>query len=178
MRTFFDLPNTNSVCLFFKKWHFYKKGPLLFTTTPKTLFFWAFLKCLFSSFFMFSLVFLRHKKDKNKKCTFFFRKPFSWQPDKLPQKISHPYTLFVSFKIPQNTIQLGKTSKKNLGPSFDATLDQVLTQKKRKSWTKFWLYYIYIYISIPLSHSLSISGEVACKFHHRLIPPNWKDKRS
>ena len=90
-------------------------------------FFWNFLFPFFSCFLFF---FLQHKKDKNKKCTFFFENPFltPWQTAK--KLFSHPYTLFVFFKIPKKHYKTGeKQAKKNLGPSFDATLDQVLTQK-------------------------------------------------
>ena len=106
---------------------FLQKGPFLFTTTPKTLFFWVFFwNFRFPVFSCFLFFFLQHKKDKNKKCTFFFENPFFWQPDKLPKKFSHPYTLFVFFKIPKKHYKIGeKQAKKNLGPSFDATLDQL-----------------------------------------------------
>ena len=43
-------------------------------------------------------------------------------------------------------IKLGKTSKKNLGPGFDATLDQVLTRKKQILDQVLTLQHIYIYI--------------------------------
>ena len=60
----------------------------------------------------------------------FFQKPFFWHPDKLPKKNSHPYTLFAMFKIPPKHYNFGeKQAETNIGPSFDATLDQVLTQK-------------------------------------------------
>ena len=60
MHTFFDLPNTNSVCLFSKTWHFYKKGPFLFTTTPpqNTIFLGFFWNVRFPVFFSCFLFFL------------------------------------------------------------------------------------------------------------------------
>ena len=51
----FFLPNTNSVCLFFKKSHFCKKNIFFVQNHPKTLFFCFVLKCLFSMFFIFAL---------------------------------------------------------------------------------------------------------------------------
>ena len=102
-----------------------------FTTTQKTLFFWAFFwNFPFPCFSCFVFFFFQHEKDKNKKCTFFFENPFltPWQTAK--KLFSHPYTLFVFFKIPKKHYKTGeKQAKKNLGPGFDATLDQVLTQK-------------------------------------------------
>ena len=81
-----------------------------------------------------------------KKCTFFFRKPFCDTLTNCPKKFSHPYTLFVFFKITKKHSKIWGKQAKNI-------LDQVLTQpwtkfdsKKPKSWTKFWLYSIYIYI--------------------------------
>ena len=133
---------------FSKKWQCYKKNIFLHNH-PKTLFFWFFfLKFSFPLFSCFLFFFFQHKIDKNKKCTCFFENPFL-TPSQTAKKIfSHPYTLFAFFKIPQNTIKLGKTSKKkswtrfwrNLGPGFDS--------KNPKSWTRFWLYSIYIYIFV------------------------------
>ena len=144
---FFHLPNTNIVCLVFVKMSFLQKISFLFTTTPKFIF-WAFLKLSFSMFFIFSL-FLSptSKKRQKQKVHIFFRIPFftPWQTAK--NIFLHTYTLFVFFKMPQNTLKLGKTSK--------TILDQALTQpwtklwlKKTKSWTKFWLYNTYKYIHI------------------------------
>ena len=103
---------------------------------PKTLISGiVFLKFSFPFFWSFLFLLFQHKKDKNKQCTFFFDYPFltPWQTAK---NKSHPYTLLVIFKMPPNTIKLGKTSKQkywtkfwpnlapqnpNLGPSFDST---------------------------------------------------------
>ena len=89
-------------------------------------------------FFIFLFLFLQPKKDKNKK--YIISKPFL-TPRQPARKIAPLHTVCV-FKIPQNTIKLGKTSKTNLGPSFDATLDQILDQIVTLQ--HIWLY-IYIY---------------------------------
>ena len=89
----------------------------------------------------------------------FFENPFltTWQIAK--KLFSHPYTLFVFLRYPQNTIKLGKkTSKKNLGPSFDATLDQALTQKPQILDQVLTLQHIYTYIYIYTYLSLSLSS--------------------
>ena len=109
------------------------------------IFVWNFrFPCFLFSYFLFSF---SNIKRQNQKCRCFYRRPIFWHPDNLPKNFfSHPYTLFVLFKITKNTINWGKTSKnkswtkfwRNLGPSFDS--------KKPKSWTKFWLYSGYIYI--------------------------------
>ena len=77
----------------------------------------------------------------------FFENPFltTWQIAK--KLFSHPYTLFVFFKIPKKHYKIGeKQAKKNLGPSFDATLDQVLTQKTQILDQVLTLQHIYICI--------------------------------
>ena len=131
MRTFFYLPNTNSVCLFFPKMTFWQKKTIFLHNHPKTLFFWVlFLKFSFSLFFqIFLFTFSNIKKTKTKSAHFFSRTLFltTWQ---IAKKIfSHPYTLFVILNIPKKHYKIGKKNKqKNI-------LDQVLTQP----WTKFWL---------------------------------------
>ena len=97
-------------------------------------------------FFIFSFLL---SKDKNKKCI--FSKTCFWHPDKQPKNYFRTPTHYLWFlRYPQNTMKLGKNKQKNLGPSFDPTLDQVSTHKNPKSWTKFWLYstytHTYIYI--------------------------------
>ena len=124
---------------------FYKKDQFSSQTPKNTIFLGFFLKFSFSIFSYFLFFFLQHKKDKNKKCTFFFENPFltPWQTAK--KLFSHPYTLFVFFKIPKKHYKIGENKQKkswtkfwrNLGPSFDS--------KNPKSWTKFWLYSTYIY---------------------------------
>ena len=115
-----------------------------FTTTQKTLFFWAFFwNFPFPCFSCFVFFFFQHEKDKNKKCTFFFENPFFWHLDKLPKNYFRTPTHYLCFfKIPKNTIKVGKNKQKkiswtrfwrNLGPGFDS--------KNPKSWTRFWLYY-------------------------------------
>ena len=75
MRAFFYRLNTNSVCLFFLKMTL-KKKPFSSQPPKNTIFlgfFWN-LPLPFFSYCPFDL--FQHKKDKNKKCTFFCRKPF------------------------------------------------------------------------------------------------------
>ena len=68
---------------------------------------------------------------------------------------------------------MGKNKQKKLGPSFDATLDQVLTQKNPNLGPSFFDSTAYIYISIrvsvsvsvfSLSFSLSITLSLGCVF--------------
>ena len=116
---------TQIVFAYVKECHFCKISLFLFTTTPKTLFFWASFKIFVFHCFH---IFFQHKKDKNKKCTF-FSKPFFDNLTNCPKIFSRPYTLFVFFEIPKKHYKIGENKQNNLGPSFDATLDQVLTQK-------------------------------------------------
>ena len=122
---------------FSKKWHFYKKRPVFFTNTQKTLFFWAFFEIFFFHFFhVFSFSFSNIKKTKTKSAHFFSKTLF-WHPDKLPKNYFRTPTHYLCFlRYPKNTIKLGKNKQKkswtkfwrNLGPSFDS--------KNPKSWTK------------------------------------------
>ena len=138
---------------FSQKWHFDKKRPFFFTTTQKTLFFWVFFGIFFSLFFhIFLFTFSNIKKTKTKSAHFFSRTLFltTWQTAQ--KNFSHPYTLFVILNIPKKHYKIGeKQANKNLGPSFDATLDQVLTQKKPQILDQvLTLQYIYIYIDIDI----------------------------
>ena len=148
---------------FSKKWHFYKERPVFFTNAQKTLFFWAFFEIFFFHFFhVFSFSFSNIKKTKTKS-TRFFSKTLSLTPWQTAKKIfSHPYTLFVFFKIPKKYYKTGeKQANKNLGPSFDATLDQVLTQKTPNLGPSFdSTAYIYIYI-----HRYMTREQVGTKSH-------------
>ena len=129
---------------------------------PKTLFFWAFFE-FFHFFHVFSFSFSNIKKTKTKSAHFFSNTLFltPWQTAK--KLFSHPYTLFVFFKIPKKHYKIGENKQKKI-------LDQVLTQP----WTKFWLkkpqivdqvlalQHIYIYIlsftiCFPFSLALSLS---------------------
>ena len=110
---------------------FWPKKDHFSSQPPKNTIFLGFFEIF--CFLIFSdlpFYFFQHKKDKNKSAHFFSRTIFltTWQ---IAQKIfSHPYTLFVILSIPKKHYKTGeKQAKKNLGPSFDATLDQVLTQK-------------------------------------------------
>ena len=145
MRSFFNISNTNSVCLFFENAISAKKH-LLCSQPPKTLFFWAFFFLIFCfpyfSFFLF--FFLQHKKTKIESAHFFECLLTPWQTAK--KLFSHPYTLFAFFKITKKHFKIGENKQKkswtkfwrNLGPSVDSKdpiLDQVLT-----------LQHIYIYV--------------------------------
>ena len=125
-----------------KKKHFSSQPP------KKHYFSGFFLKFSFSIFSCFLFFFFQHKKDKNRKCTFFFENPFFDTLTNCQKIFSHTYRLFVLFlRYPKNTIKLGKKqAKKNLGPSFDATLDQALTQKPQILDQVLTLQHIYIYI--------------------------------
>ena len=131
MRTFLTFRTQIVFAYFSKKSHFYKKKTIFVHNHPKnTIFLGFFLMFVFQFFSCFLFFFLQHKKDKNKKCTFFFETPFFDNLTNCQKNIFAPlHTICVFLRCPENTIKLGKTSKKNLGPSFDATLDQVLTQK-------------------------------------------------
>ena len=60
----------------------------------------------------------------------FFRKPFFDTFTNCQKIIFAPLHTICVFKIPKKHYKTGdKQAKKNLGPGFDATLDQVLTQK-------------------------------------------------
>ena len=131
---------------------------------PKTLFFWAFFEIFFFHFFhVFSFSFSNIKKTKTKSAHFFSKTLFStpWQTAKKYFRTPTHYLCF--FKIPKKHYKTGeKQAKKNLGPSFDATLDQVLTQKTPNLGPGFdSTAHIYIYIFgliwpyISLSPSLS-----------------------
>ena len=138
----FFFPNTNSVCLFFKKCNFQPKH--LFTTTPKTQFFWAFFEKFLFQFIHISL-FFQHKKDKKQKVHIFYRKPFltPWQT---AQKYFRTPTHYLWFLRYPKTLEIGENKQTKSWTKFWPNLGPP------KSWTKFWLYstYIYVYIHIPL----------------------------
>ena len=127
MRTFFSFRTQIVFAYFSKKWHFYKKKTSFLRKHPKTLFFWVFLTFSFSIFSCFLFFFLQHKKTKTKSAHF-FSKTFFLTPWQTAQKLfSHPYTLFVFFKIPKKHYKTGEKQEKswtkfwrNLGPSFDS----------------------------------------------------------
>ena len=68
---FFYLPNTNSVCLFFKKMQFLQKNIFFVHNQPKNSIFLGFFFISFSMFSYFLFWFLQHKKDKTKSAHFF-----------------------------------------------------------------------------------------------------------
>ena len=98
---------------------FLQKRPFFFTTTQKHYFSGFFFEIFLFHFSYFPVYFFQHKKEKNKKCTFFFENPFltPWQTAKKYFRTPTHYLWFLTY--PKNTIKLGKTSQK-------------------KSWTKFW----------------------------------------
>ena len=142
---FFYLPNTNSVCLFFKKLPFLQKH-LLCSQPPKkhnfSGFFWT---SRFPCFSYFLVSFSNIKKTKTKSAHSLFKNSFFDTLTNCQQIIFAPLHTICVFKITKKHYKIGeKQAKKkswtkfwrNLGPSFDS--------KHPKSWTKFWLYSIYI----------------------------------
>ena len=108
---------------------FLQKRPVFFTNTQKTQFFWVFFwNFLFPFFSCFSFSFSTIKKTKTKSAHFFSKTLFltPWQTAK--KLFSHPYTLFVFFKIPKKHYKIRENKQKkswtkfwrNLGPSFDS----------------------------------------------------------
>ena len=119
---FFYLPNTNSVCQFSKKCHFNQKD-LFSSQPPKKLFSCLFWKCPFPFFHFLSFAFSNIKKTKQKNIS--FRKPFFDTPTTCQKTTFAPLHTICDcdFKLPQNPIKLGKTSKKirlfdSTGPIF------------------------------------------------------------
>ena len=78
----------------------------------------------------------------------FFRKPFFDTLTNCQLIIFAPLHTICVFKIPTKHYKTGeKQAKTNLEPSFDATLDQVLTQKTPKLGPSFdSTAFIYIYV--------------------------------
>ena len=135
------LPSEHKSCLpIFQKCHFRKKTSCFFTTTQKHYFAGFFGNCRFPCFSYL-------EKAKTKSAHFFFENPFLTPWQTANKEIFAPLHTICVFKITKNTINWGKTSKKQI-------LDQVLTQP----WTKLWLkkqildqvtnIYIYTYIYI------------------------------
>ena len=108
---------------------FLQKRPVFFTNTQKHYFSGPFFEIFFfQCFHVFSFSFSNIKETKTKSAHFFSKTLFltPWQTAK--KLFSHPYTLFVFFKIPKKHYKTGENKQKKI-------LDQVLTQP----WTKFWL---------------------------------------
>ena len=127
-----------------------------------------FLQFDFSIFSCFLFFVFQHRIDKNKKCTFFFENPFFDTLTNCQKIIFAPlHTILCFLRYPKNTIKLGKQANKKLGPSFDATLDQVLTQKTQILDQVLTLQHIYIYISIYIYMFFYRFGYVAlnCPWH-------------
>ena len=160
-----------------------KKKKILHNHPQNTIFLGFSWNFLFPFFSCFLFVFFQHKKDKNKKCTFFFRKPFFRHLDKLPKNIfAHLHTICVFLRYPKKHYKIGeKQAKTNLGPSFDATLDQVLTQKTPNLGPGFdstAYIYTHIYIYTPkgdIQLSVRIFGVLALVFQKNCLT-TWPPK--
>ena len=141
---------------------------MFFTTTQKTLFFWAFLKFSFSMFFMFCLFLFPTWKRQKQKVHIFFENPFFDTLTNCQKIIFAPHTHYLCFfRYPKNTIKLGKNKQKKI-------LDQVLTQP----WTRFWLkkpqildqvltlqhIYIYIYAVELITWPSKVNNLAICFF--------------
>ena len=141
---------TQIVFAYFSKMPFLQKTLFFVHNHPKTLFFWPFFEIfVFHVFHMFSFSFSNIKKTKTKSAHFFSKTLFltPWQTAKNYFRTPTHYLCF--FKITKKHYKIGKKpSKQNLGPSFDATLDQVLTQKTQILDQVLTLQHAYIYISI------------------------------
>ena len=131
---------------FLKNAIFIPQKIVCFSQLPKsTIFLGLFWICPFPFFHLFS--FIQHKKDKNKKCTF-FRKHFltPWETAKKYFRTPTHYLCFL--RHPQHTMKLGENRQKSLWQIFDATLDRFSTLQhiyiyargKVKSWSKICLY--------------------------------------
>ena len=111
---------------------FLQKNIFFVHNHPKTLFFWAFVNFRFPCFFfnIFSFSFSNIKKTKTKSAHFFPKPSFDTLTNCQKIIFAPLYTICVFFKITKTHYKIGvKQAKTNLGPSFDATLDQGLTQK-------------------------------------------------
>ena len=109
---------------------FEQKTPFYHSQPPQnTIVLFVFWDFPFPFVLLFLFCFLQHK-DKNKKCTLFFRMPFFDIPTTCQKTFSHPYTLFVILNYPPNLSNWGTWSKKHLGQIFDSTLARLLTQKR------------------------------------------------
>ena len=145
---------TQIVFAYFLKMTFVQKKQFFFTTTQKTLLFWAFFEIfLFHVFHIFLFNFSNMKREKQKVHHFFFETLFR-HPDKLPKKYFRTPTHYLwLLTYPKNTIKLGKTTKiwdqllaqpwtkfclkkPNLGPSFVATA-YIYIRCEVNNWAKF-----------------------------------------
>ena len=163
---------------FSKKWQFYKKKHFSSQPPKKHYFSGLFFEIFFFHFFhVFSFSFSNIKKTKTKSAHFFFENPFFDTLTNCQKIFSHTYTLFVFFKIPKKHYKTGeKQAKKNLGPSFDATLDQVLTQKTPNlgpgfDSTAYMYIYIYIYI-----YGAKTSFSAYNKAANLILVGDWQQK--
>ena len=106
------LPSEQIVFAYFLKNAIWTKRPFSFTTTPKTLFFWAFFEIsLFHFFHLFSFAFTNIKETKNKNALLFVKPLFDTSATCKKIYFRAPTHYLYSFKIPKNTKKLGKTSK-------------------------------------------------------------------
>ena len=153
-RFFFTVWTQIVFACFSKKWHFYKKKTFFSQPPKKHYFSGLFCNFPFPFFSYCPFHLFQHKKDKNKKCTFFFENPFltPWQTAK--KLFSHPYTLFVFFLDQQkNTIKLGKKQAKKILDGFSTqpwTDFQLKNPQILDGFSTLQHIYIYIYIYICL----------------------------
>ena len=85
---------------------------------------------IFPFLFFFSVSIFQHKKEKKTKNAIFFSKTSFLITQNFAKTLFwHTVTLFVLQKKPNNTIKLGKNSKKNLDQFLTYNLDQFLTYK-------------------------------------------------
>ena len=135
---FFSLPDTNSVRQFLLKIHFCAFSHFWMTTFKKSYFYRVFWPFFIFFFFFFLFLFFQHKKGKNKKCNFLFENLIFDIPQILQKHYFDTLLHYLCFqKYPKNTIKMGKTVKKKLGPVFNFKLGPVFNFKTPKSWTSF-----------------------------------------
>ena len=133
MRSFFTF-RTQIVFAYFSKNAISAKKHLLCSQPPKNTIFqsFSFFLIFASMLFIFSLFLSPTYKRQNKECTFFSENPLFDTLTNWPKNIFAPLHTICVFKITKKHYKIGeKTSKKKLGPRFDATLGQVLTQKNQ-----------------------------------------------
>ena len=93
---FFNLPNTNSVCQFFKNAISAKTS--FCSQPPKKHYFLFFFEISVSMFFIFFFFFLQHKKNKKIKSAHSFSKPLFDTPTNCPKNVFAPlHTICVFF---------------------------------------------------------------------------------
>ena len=133
-----------------------KKKTFCFTATQKhyfSVFLFPFPLFSYCPFYLF-----QHKKRQNKKCTFFYRKPFFWYPDKLPNNYFRAPTHYLCFLDQQKKhYKTGENKQKKSWTDFQRNLGRISTQNPPNLGRIFnSTAYIYIYISLSLLLLLSL----------------------